>query len=162
MSALRSDSPGEGVSRTLDLVDSILEAARADGAAGVATPLADTVRQAVADLGDTSVEVITSVSGHMPMPPDALRLVLRNLLANAVAADACTIHISALAQGERHVLAVADDGVGLDSTDGYASGAQLGAALCRRLLARFGGTLVLKRRGVVGTCAIIAFSGAPE
>ncbi len=162
LSALRSDAPRENLSRALELVDSILEAARADGAVGGAALLADAVREAVADLGDPGVEVITSVTGRLPVPAASLRFVLRNLLANAVAAGARTIHVSALAREDRHVLAVADDGVGLGSIDGYASGAQLGLALCRRLLARFGGTLVLKRRGVVGTCAVIAFTGAPE
>jgi signal transduction histidine kinase len=147
------------VSRALEVVDSILAAARTDEAVGGDAPLADAVREAVADLGDVSAEVITNVAGHLPMPSAALRIVLRNLLTNAVAAGARNIYVSALARGDRHMLAVADDGHGLGSTDGYASGAQLGLALSRRLLARFGGTLVLKRRGVVGTCAVIAFTG---
>ena len=119
------------------------------------------MREAVADLGDSSAEVYTSVTGHLPMPVAALRFVLRNLLANALAAGAGTIHVSALAQGDRHLLVVADDGVGLGSSQGYASGAGLGLALCRRLLARFGGTLTLKPRAVLGTRATIAFTGAP-
>jgi signal transduction histidine kinase len=162
LSVIDSDASGESLSKALELVDSILAAARADGAVGGQSLLADVVREAVADLGDTGAEVITSVAGHMPMPAASLRFVLRNLLANAVAAGASTIHVSALARGDRHVLAVADDGVGLGSPDGYASGAHLGVALCRRLLARFGGTLVLKRRGAVGTCAVIAFAGTSE
>jgi signal transduction histidine kinase len=161
VSALRSDAPGESLSRALEIVDSILEATCADGVVDGVAPLAETVREAVADLGDSSAEVFTSVTGHMPMPAASLRLVVRNLLANAVAAGARTIHISAVARGDRHVLVVADDGVGLGSTDGYASGARMGIALCRRLLARFGGTLTLKRRGVVGTRATIVLTGAP-
>ena len=162
VSAARSDAPGQSRSRALELVESILQAARADGAVGGVAPLADAVREAVADLGDTRAQVITSVTGQVPMPAAALRFVLRNLLANAVAAGARTIHVSALAQADRHVLAVADDGVGLGSSDGYAPGAQLGLALCRRLLARFGGTLILRRRGVAGTRAVIVLTGTPE
>ena len=97
VSALLDDAPREGLKRALELVDSILEAVRAERAGGGVAAVADCVRQAVADLGDTPAEVITSVTGDFPMPPAALRLVLRNLLANAVAAGAHSIHVSALA-----------------------------------------------------------------
>jgi signal transduction histidine kinase len=158
VSALISDAPRESLIRALELVDSILEAVRADGAEGVAA--ADSVHQAVADLGDIDAEVITSVTGDFPIAPAALRLVLRNLLANAVAAGARRIHVSALTQGDRHALAVDDDGVGLESCDGYTSGSQLGLLLCRRLVARFGGVLELKPRTVRGTRAQIVMTGA--
>jgi len=158
MSALISDAPRESLMRALELVDSILEAVRADGADGVAA--ADSVHQAVADLGDIDAEVITRVTGDFPIAPAALRLVLRNLLANAVAAGARRIYVSALAQGDRRALVVDDDGVGLGSTDGYTSGTQLGLLLCRRLVARFGGVIELKPRAVRGTRAQIVLTGA--
>ena len=159
--ALISDAPRESLMRALELVDSIREAARADGAAGAAgAAAADSVHLAVADLGDIDTEVITTVTGDFPIAPAALRLVLRNLLANAVAAGAHRIHVSALAQGDRRALVVDDDGVGLGSSDGYASGAQLGLLLCRRLVARFGGVLELKPRAVRGTRAQIVLTGA--
>jgi signal transduction histidine kinase len=156
--ALISDAPRESLLRALELVDSILEAVRADEADGVAA--ADSVQQAVADLGDIDAEVITSVTGDFPMAPAALRLVLRNLLANAIAAGARHIHVSAVAQGDRRALVVDDDGVGLESSDGYTSGTQLGLLLCRRLVARFGGVLELKPRAVGGTRAQIVLTGA--
>jgi signal transduction histidine kinase len=159
VSALLDEAPREGLKRALELVDSILEAVRAERAGGVAA-VADCVRQAVADLGDIRAEVITSVTGDFPMPPAALRLVLRNLLANAVAAGAHSIHVSALASENRRALVVDDDGVGLGSTDGYATGARLGLALCHRLVARFGGGLELKPRAAGGTRAVIVLTGA--
>jgi signal transduction histidine kinase len=176
VSALTSDAPRESLMRALELVDSILEAVRADsadsaegadsadsadsadGADGVAT--ADSVRQAVADLGDIDAEVITRVTGDFPIAPAVLRLVLRNLLANAVAAGARRIYVSALAQGDRRALVVDDDGVGLGSSGGYTSGTQLGLLLCRRLVARCGGVLELKPRAVRGTRAQIVLTGA--
>ena len=88
LNALLEEDPREGVARALELVDSILKAVRADqGGPGVAR-LADCVQQAIADLGDSRTEIVVSVSGEFPIPPDALRLVLRNLLGNAVAAGA--------------------------------------------------------------------------
>jgi signal transduction histidine kinase len=159
--ALISDAPRESLMRALDLVDSILEAVRADGADGAdGAAAAGSVHQAVADLGEIDAEVITSVTGDFPIAPAALRLVMRNLLANAVAAGARRIYVSALAQGDRRALVVDDDGVGLGSSDGYASGAQLGLLLCRRLVARFGGVLELKPRAVRGTRAQIVLTGA--
>src|SRR6476646_3489959 len=116
LGALRDEDPREGLTRSLELVDSILAAVRADqGGTGVAR-LADCVQQAIADLGDSRIDIVASVTGEFPIPPDALRLVLRNLLANAIAAGAHRIHISALAQGDQRVLVVDDDGVGLAST----------------------------------------------
>jgi signal transduction histidine kinase len=161
VSALISDAPRESLMRALELVDSILEAVRADGADGAdGVAAADSVHQAVADLGDIDAEVITSVTGDFPIAPAALRLVLRNLLANAVAAGGRRIYVSALAEGDRRALVVDDDGVGLGSSDGYTSGTQLGLLLCRRLVARFGGVLELKPRAVRGTRAQIVLTGA--
>jgi signal transduction histidine kinase len=118
------------------------------------------VQQAIADLGDPRAEIVSSATGEFPIPPDALRLILRNLLANAVAAGAERIHVSALARGDQHLLVIDDDGCGLASANHYAAGAQLGLGLCRRLVERCGGVLELKPRAVRGTRAIIVAAGA--
>src|SRR6266545_5479705 len=95
LAALFDEGPLEGLTRALELVDSILEAVRADqGGTGVAR-LEHCVQQAIADLGDSRTEIVARVTGEFPLPPDALRLVLRNLLANAIAAGAERIHVSA-------------------------------------------------------------------
>lgn len=158
--ALTCDEPRRALLRALEIVDSILAATRADRADGGAAQGADCVRQAVADLGDLRAEVITTVTGECPIPPAALRIVLRNLLANAVAAGAGRIFVSAIARGDRRVLVVDDDGVGLGPTDRYATGGQLGFALCRRLVARFGGVLELKPRAGGGARAVLVLDGA--
>jgi len=160
LSALTSDEPRKVVMRTLEIVDSILAATLADRADDDAAQGADCVRQAVADLGDLRAEVITTVTGEFPISPAALRVVLRNLLANAVAAGAGHIFVSAVARGDRRVLVVDDDGVGLGATEGYATGARLGLALCRRLAARFGGVLELKPRAGGGARAVLVLNGA--
>jgi signal transduction histidine kinase len=162
LSALRSDDPREGLTRALELVDSILEAEQAGQRDSEFASVAECVQQAVADLGEVRAEVVTTVTGDVPIPPAALRIVLRNLLANAVAAGAHRVHVSALGGGDRRALVVDDDGVGLGSTDGYATGAGLGVALCRRLLSRFGGLLELKPRADGGTRAVILVAGADE
>jgi signal transduction histidine kinase len=156
--ALISDEPREAMTRTIELVDSILEAVRVDQE-GNAASVADCVQRALADLGAVDADVVASAGGDFPFPPAALRLVVRNLLANAVAAGANRIHVSALAHGARRALVVDDDGVGIGSTDSYATGAQLGLALCRRLTDRFGATLELKPRAVGGTRAMIVMNG---
>jgi signal transduction histidine kinase len=155
LAALRNEDPREGLTRALELVDSVLEAVRVEqGGTGVAR-LADCVQQAIADLGDSRAEIVSSVTGEFPIPPDALRLVLRNLLANAIAACAERIHVSALARGDQRILVVDDDGAGLASTNEYATGAQLGLRLCRRLVERCGCGLELRPRAVRGTRAVI-------
>ena len=162
ISALREEDPREGLTRALELVDSILEAARADLGSGGVADVASCTRRAIADLGDPRSVIVSSARGEFPMPPDALRLVLRNLLANAVAAGAERVHVSLLARGERRMLVIDDDGVGLTSADPYATGAQLGLRLCRRLVDRCGGALELRPRPIRGTRAVIlAKKGEP-
>jgi signal transduction histidine kinase len=160
LTALLEENPRAGLMRALDLVDSILEAVRADQAGTGVARLAECLQQAIADLGDSRTEIVATVTGEFPIPPDALRLVLRNLLANSIAAGAERIHVSALARGDQRILVVDDDGVGLASTDGYATGAQLGLRLCHRLLERCGCGLELRPRTVRGTRAVIAVAGA--
>jgi signal transduction histidine kinase len=159
ITALRDEDPREGLTHALELVDSILEAVRADQAGTGVAQIADCVRQAIADLRGRRPEIVESVTGEFPIPPDALRLILRNLLANAVAAGAERIHVSALARGDQRVLVIDDDGVGLASAGGYATGAQLGLSLCRRLVERCGCVLELRPRTVGGTRAVIAAAG---
>jgi signal transduction histidine kinase len=160
LDALHDEDPRQGVVRALELVDSILEAVRTDFAASGMSRVADCVQQAISDLGEVDTEIVASATGEFPVPPEALRLVLRNLLANAVAAGAVQIHVSALARGDQRILVIDDDGVGLESTTGYATGAQLGLRLCRRLVERCGGMLELRPRAVRGTRAVIVAAGA--
>jgi signal transduction histidine kinase len=160
ITALRDEDPRAGLTRALELVDSILETVRVDQFATGVARIADCVQQAIADLGDPRTEIVARATGEFPIPPDALRLVLRNLLANAVAAGAQRIHVSALARGDRRILVIDDDGVGLAAADGYATGAQLGLRLCRRLVERCGCVLELKPRAVRGTRAVIVAVGA--
>ena len=159
INALRDEDPREGLTRALELVDSILEAVRADQAATEVAHVAECVHQAISDLGDPRPFIVSSATGEFPIPPDALRLVLRNLLANAVAAGAERIHVSALAHGGQHILVIDDDGVGLASANDYATGSQLGLRLCRRLVERCGCVLELKPRAVRGTRAVIVAAG---
>jgi signal transduction histidine kinase len=160
LAALRDEDPREGLARALELVDSILAAVRADQAGTGVARLADCVQQAIADLGESRTEIVASVTGEFPIPPDALRLVLRNLLANSIAAGAERIHVSALARGDQRVLVVDDDGVGLASADRYATGAQLGLRMCRRLVERCGCVLELRPRAIRGARAVIVVTGA--
>jgi signal transduction histidine kinase len=158
--ALLSDEPRAGLSRALELVDTIMEAVRASQVDSDLVAVDQVVQQTLADLGTLNASIITSATGTFPLPSAALRLVMRNLLANALAAGARNIHISALACGTQRLLVVDDDGVGLDAKDGYATGDQIGLALCRRLVGRFGGDIELKPRSTAGTRAVISISGA--
>ena len=68
ITALRDEDPREGLTRALELVDSILEAVRADQAATGVARVADCVQQAIADLGDRRTEIVSSVTGEFPIP----------------------------------------------------------------------------------------------
>jgi signal transduction histidine kinase len=160
LQALLSDEPRAGLRHALELVDTILDAVRASQADNDVIAVDQVVQQTLSDLGTVDANIMASAAGTFPLPPAALRLVLRNLLANALAANAHNIHISTLGCGKQRLLVVDDDGVGLDAPDGYVTGDQLGLALCRRLVARFGGSIELKPRSAAGTRAVISVSGA--
>jgi signal transduction histidine kinase len=147
------DDPSAGVERALELVDVLLEAAQAESATQGCASVADCLEEALGDLGPIAAEVTTDLSQEVPLPAMGLRVLLRNLVANAVAAGARHIHVATVASAGSLRLTVDDDGVGLAEAGGYAGGSRLGLSLCRRLVGRFGGALELAPRGVGGTRA---------
>jgi signal transduction histidine kinase len=157
--ALRADDASSAVERALVVVDSLLEAARAESAADVTVSAADCLEEALRDIGPIAADVVADLAREFPLPSAALRVVLRNLIANAVAAGAGHIHVSALSSFARSTLVVDDDGAGLNAADRYVTGSGLGLMLCRRLVARFGGSLELKPRALGGTRATIMIGG---
>jgi signal transduction histidine kinase len=87
------------------------------------------------------------------LPPTALRVLLRNLLGNAVAAGARMVRVSATRSSGSWLLVIEDDGAGVGSDGGYRAGSGLGLRLCRRIAARYGGSLVLAGLPAGGTQA---------
>jgi signal transduction histidine kinase len=159
--ALVADDPMRLVEDALDLVDSLLEAAQNEPAERTFTSVAEGLDQAVDDVG-AEIEVTADLSTALPLPAASLRIILRNLLSNAVAAGARHVHVTAVRSTRSWRLLVDDDGVGLAEVDEYASGSGLGLSLCRRIAARFGGGLELSPRPGGGTRATLEFAGAPR
>ena len=153
--ARRQDDPSVGVERALELVDVLLEAAWAESATQGRALAADCLEEALRDLGPIEAEVTTDLPQQVPLPPMALRVLLRNLVANAVAAGARHIHVAIVASAGSWRLTVDDDGVGVAEAKGYVEGSRLGLSLCRRLAGRFGGALELGPRAVGGTRASV-------
>jgi signal transduction histidine kinase len=149
------NDPGDAVS----LVDSILEVARCASGPETEASTAKCLADALATFDELGAEVTAELEGELPMPPAALSVVLRNLIANALAANARHIRVTASADWDRWVLLVDDDGVGIAARKGYAAGSGLGFGLCRRLAARFGGTLELEPRPAGGTRATLVLTG---
>ena len=144
------------VEQAVDLVDELLEAARSEGAPGAESVPADALADVLRELAPSAV-VVADLPDAFPLPLSSLRVVFRNLLANAVAAGAREIHVSA--QGDDSTLVVDDDGVGIDANAGYAAGSGIGFGLVRRLVARHGGSVELMPRACGGTRAILAMQG---
>jgi signal transduction histidine kinase len=149
------DDPSVGVERALELVDVLLQAARAESAPQGCASAAGCLDEALRDLGPTAAQVTTDLSQEVPLPAMALRVLLRNLIANAVAAGARHIHVATVASAGSWTLIVDDDGVGPAEAGGYAGGSRLGLSLCRRLVGRSGGTLELAPNAVGGTRASV-------
>jgi signal transduction histidine kinase len=150
--ALLADDPSRHVEAALDRVEALLEAAQSEPSERVFASAAECLDQAVEDVG-AEVEITTDLQATLPLPPEALRVILRNLLSNAVAAGAHHVHVATV----QSALSVDDDGVGLGEVDRYAAGSGLGLSLCRRIAGRFGGVLELAPHPSGGTRAMLEF-----
>jgi signal transduction histidine kinase len=159
--ALLADDASPHVEDALDLVEALLEAAQTESGGRVFVSGAESLEQAVADVG-AELEVSTDLQATVPLPSGALRLILRNLLANAVAAGAHRVHVSAVQSPRTRQLSVDDDGVGLADVGHYSAGSGLGLSLSRRIAGRFGGILDLAPNPSGGTRAILEFNEVPQ
>jgi signal transduction histidine kinase len=142
--ALLQPDTVDAVEQALELVDTLLEAARAEASGDVWCAPAGALAGALDDLGPIpAVIAVEGFPARYPLPAATLRLVLRNLVANAVAAGGQRIKISGGSSGDNPTLVVSDDGVGLEATSEYTRGSGVGLGLMRRLAGRFGGTIEL-------------------
>jgi signal transduction histidine kinase len=158
--ALLAGDPSAAIEQALDVVDCLIESARDPGertCASAAVCLADVLQ----DLGAIETEVTADVAASLPLPAVPLRVILRNLLRNAVAAGARHVHVVAVQPPGSWRLVVDDDGVGLASAASYATGSGLGLSLCRRIAGRYGGMLELGPLPAGGTRATLRPSAAP-
>ncbi len=157
--ALLADDAASWVERALDLVDSLLEAARSEAHPGTASS-ETCLAAALADLGEVAAEIEAELPPELPLAPAALHVLLRNLVGNAVAAGARHIRVAAAPATDSWTLVVVDDGVGLQTKDGYAGGSGIGLQLCRRLAERLGGALELDAAAGGGTRATLTLACA--
>jgi len=159
--ALIAPDPSSSLEQALDLVDALLEAARSEQCGEMFASGAECLDAAARDL-PAGVEITGELTMMLPVPPEPLRVVLRNLLANAVAAGARHIHVTAVRSPSWRLL-IDDDGVGLEEdAEGYAAGSGVGLCLCRRIAARFGGALELAPRSPGGTRATLTLREVPQ
>jgi signal transduction histidine kinase len=100
--------------------------------------------------------VVADLPESFPLPAASLRLVLRNLIANAIAAGAERIQVTELSSPTDKTIVVDDNGVGPDSDDGYRGGSGIGLSLMRRLAGRHGGSIELSARPSGGTRAVLS------
>jgi signal transduction histidine kinase len=159
LTALVADDPSRSVEDAILLVDALLEASRSGPSEEKVASVAECLEQAVEDLR-VEIEITVDVAMMLPLPPAALRVILRNLLSNAVAAGAGHAEVTTVRSSFSWCLLVDDDGVGLAAVDRYNAGSGLGLSLCRRIAARFGGALELAARPSGGTRATLTFTEA--
>jgi signal transduction histidine kinase len=159
LTALVADDPSRSVEDAILLVDALLEASRSQPNEGRFASVAECLEQAVEDLR-AEIEITVDVATTLPLPPDALRVILRNLLSNAVAAGAGHVEVTAVRSSFSWSLLVDDNGVGLAAVDRYNAGSGLGLSLSSRIAGRFGGALELAVRPSGGTRATLTFDEA--
>jgi signal transduction histidine kinase len=159
--ALVADDPFGHVEDALELVEAVLQAARSEPSDGAFASVAESLDQARGDL-HAEVVIDADVATALPLPADPLRVILRNLLSNAIAAGAAHVHVTAERSPSSYRLLVDDDGAGLVDADRYASGSGLGLSLSRRIASRFGGRLELAPHPSGGTRATLEFVERPR
>jgi signal transduction histidine kinase len=157
--ALVADDPSRSVEDAILLVDALLEASRSGPGDETFASVAECLEQAAEDLR-VEIEITADVATALPLPPAALRVILRNLVSNAVAAGAGHVHVTAVRSSFSWRLVVDDDGVGLGAIDRYEAGSGLGLSLCRRIAARFGGALELAAGPSGGARSTLTFTEA--
>jgi signal transduction histidine kinase len=157
--ALLADDASGFVEQALDLVGALLEAAREDAVDGARTSADEIVAQVLEDLHPADLEVTSAAETAVPVPGPSLRIILRNLVSNALAARAHHVHVTTQGAPGWFQIVVDDDGVGLGSA-GYGSGNGLGLALSRRVASRFGGDLELSSLPSGGTRALLTIPEA--
>jgi signal transduction histidine kinase len=157
--ALVAGDSSRPVEDAILLVDALLEASRSGASEEKVATVTECLEQAVEDL-HVEIEIAADVATTLPLPPAALRVILRNLLSNAVAAGAGHVQVTAVRSSFSLRVLVDDDGVGPAAADRYDAGSGLGLSLCRRIAARFGGALELSARPSGGARATLTFTEA--
>jgi signal transduction histidine kinase len=155
--ALVAEDPAGLLEDALDLVEALLEAAQTEPGAQTLASVTESLERATEDL-PADLEITSDLATTLPLPPGPLRVILRNLLSNALAAGAGHVHVAAVRSSRSWRLLVDDDGVGLAQVDRYAAGSGLGLSLCRRIADRFDGVLELAPRLSGGTRATLVFA----
>jgi two-component system, OmpR family, osmolarity sensor histidine kinase EnvZ len=157
--ALMADDPSGPLEEALELVDAVLQAAQLQPSHRTFASAAEALAHAIEDLR-VDVEISSDFATAVPMPEEALRVVVRNLLRNAVAAGARTIRVTTERSSTSYRLVVEDDGAGLADGERYATGHGLGLALCRRIARRFDGLIQLVPNPSGGARATLEFMDA--
>lgn len=165
-----------GIDRATRLVEQLLVLARHQaGAAGGQRPqpvaLSELAGQAVADVAAAAqsrridIGVSRSEEGAFPGQPDAVRILVRNLVDNAVkyTPDGGTVDVEVQRSGEAWLLEVHDSGPGIDEADrervldrfyrvagSQATGSGLGLAIVKSIADLHGAALTLGRSARLG------------
>src|SRR5262249_17801994 len=111
--ALLADDASRFLEQALDLVDALLETAWAGVGDGPRASADEILAQVVEDLRPAALEVTSAAETTLPVPGPSLRIILRNLLSNALAARARHVHVTTQSAPGWFQIAVDDDGVGL-------------------------------------------------
>jgi signal transduction histidine kinase len=158
LDALAADDPRAPVARAIDLVDALLRSAR-NTRLGETASAREILAEVLREVAPAGARITSDLSPELMLPAGALRVILSNLVRNAVAAGARSIHVSTECAAGGWSLVVDDDGVGL-AASGYATGNGLGLSLSRGLANRFGAVLELAPRPVCGTRATLQLAEA--
>jgi len=137
--ALLAEDPRCWIASALDLVEMLLQAATESTDRAWST-LSDCLTAASCCLLPIKLRITDEDGIRFPLPSQSLAVILRNLLANAAAAQARQVDVFTAHRPGQWCLVVDDDGIGLGPRDdGYEHGSGIGLELCRRIAERNGG-----------------------
>jgi len=180
------DYANDGAQRLSELIDNLLDYARAQSEAGPVTPvdLEEAVDTALRDLGalitDSRAEIVREPLPRVLGDRAQLIRVMQNLLDNAIKysrqhAPVPRVRLTARREGAEWIVGVTDNGIGiapehhdkifmmfkrLHTRQEY-EGNGMGLALCKRIVQRLGGRMWLESQRGAGATFYVALPAAP-
>ena len=169
----------DGADRMREMIDRLLSYSRVETQGGPMKPVS--IREVVADvranlrvsIEEHDAEIVAEELPTVNGDPNQLRQLFQNLVENAIeygGEDPPQVRIDAERDGDRWVVRVSDDGIGIDPADqdrvfevferGYGhrdtDGTGIGLALCQRIVERHGGRIRIDSESGEGTTFVFS------
>ena len=175
----------DGAERMREMIDGLLEYARVETqgdpfeSVDLNDVLADVQQNLELQIGESAAEIEIDHLPHVVGDRRQLRQVFQNLIYNAIeysGDEPPRVHVSADRNGQRWIVSVSDEGIGIDSDDQERvfevfqrlhthdehAGTGIGLALCQRIVEHHGGRIWVESEVGEGSTFSFTLSALPD